>query len=293
MINFKNITHKIVLGTVQLGLDYGVTNLKGIPKKKEVFKIFEFAWENGVRRFDTAPAYKTEALLGEFISVNKIENEILILTKVPSLDNSTNYKDLIISSLKKSQEKLCCPIEVLFFHNPSDSHLLLDDSNLFKDLINEFEVNTLGVSVYEPWEVNKLLGCNLNLAFQFPFNALDKRFENIKMQKGFRYARSVFLQGLLASRKQLKSGVPLELFKLQKLYHSKLVELNLSPIKYALSFVYHNPTVDYFLLGVASINQLKQLIDIDLYSQRDFDMLSGIKFETNEYWIDPRNWRIK
>ncbi len=57
-------TNKLVLGTAQFGMDYGIANVGGKPLKKEVFRILDLAWEKGVRRFDTAPGYGSEALLG-------------------------------------------------------------------------------------------------------------------------------------------------------------------------------------------------------------------------------------
>ena len=77
------ITKKMVLGTAQFGLDYGITNLSGIPSEKEIYKILDFAWEKGVRSFDTAPGYGSEKILGNFILVNGIQKKVRILTKIP------------------------------------------------------------------------------------------------------------------------------------------------------------------------------------------------------------------
>ena len=44
-----DFTDKIVLGTVQFGMDYGIANVSGQPTKSEVFKILEsMATESGV-----------------------------------------------------------------------------------------------------------------------------------------------------------------------------------------------------------------------------------------------------
>ena len=91
-----NITEKIVLGTAQFGMDYGITNLIGKPTKKEVFDILDLAWEKDVRRFDTAPSYGSEALLGEFILANGIQDEAIVLTKIPSLDGASSYQRSIM-----------------------------------------------------------------------------------------------------------------------------------------------------------------------------------------------------
>ena len=63
-----NIIEKMVLGTAQFGMDYGISNTIGKPKKKAVFEILDLAWEKGIKRFDTAPSYGSEALVGEFIT---------------------------------------------------------------------------------------------------------------------------------------------------------------------------------------------------------------------------------
>ena len=37
------MSNKIILGTVQFGLDYGVSNRKGIPSNNELNEIFSIA----------------------------------------------------------------------------------------------------------------------------------------------------------------------------------------------------------------------------------------------------------
>ena len=84
--NFR-IEDKLVLGTAQFGMDYGIANISGKPTYKQVYAIFELAWKKGIRRFDTAPGYGSEALLGEFIDAHGIQNEAIILTKISALEN--------------------------------------------------------------------------------------------------------------------------------------------------------------------------------------------------------------
>ena len=247
-MNSSDIVEKMVLGTVQFGMDYGIANISGKPSKKEVFKILDLAWEKGVRSFDTAPGYGSELLLGEFISANGLKNEVKVLTKIPSLTDRPDYEDATKNSIEASLDKLGCPIDVLFFHNPADSQLLLKNPTLFENLLHEFPVSTLGVSVYEPQEVDDLLEYTFDLAFQFPFNVLDRRFERVNMPHGKRYARSVYLQGLLASPNALRVHAPTELLNLQKKYHENLDSHDIDPVAFAISFVAHNNVVDNFLI---------------------------------------------
>ena len=130
-----NITEKMVLGTAQFGMDYGIANINGKPKKKEVFDILDLAWKKGIRRFDSAPGYGSEVLLREFITANGIQDEAIVLTKIPSLYGVSDFQTDIITNLESSLKNLGCPIDVLFFHNPVDSGLLLSDLQFFENLI--------------------------------------------------------------------------------------------------------------------------------------------------------------
>ncbi|MEN9561731.1 MAG: hypothetical protein RIQ56_1004, partial [Candidatus Parcubacteria bacterium] len=48
---------KLVLGTVQLGMSYGIGNFSGQPSRAQALEIIDRAWEAGIRTFDTAAAY--------------------------------------------------------------------------------------------------------------------------------------------------------------------------------------------------------------------------------------------
>ncbi len=285
-----NITEKMVLGTAQFGLDYGIANISGRPTKKEVFDILDLAWEKGICRFDTAPGYGSETLLGEFISANGLHDQTIVLTKTPSLKGALDYEKLIITNLESSLNNLGCKIDILFFHDPADSRLLLTNPQFFKNLLNNYPVSTHGVSVYEPMEIEQLLEGLFELAFQFPFNVLDRRFEQMSIPKGKRYARSLFLQGLLASPNELRPDTPIELLCLQKEYHDRLADHFIDPVSFAVSFVAHNSTVDYFLVGVDSAKQLQKILDLELYEQRDMDLLNKLQIKTDKKWFDPRIW---
>ena len=285
-----NITEKMVLGTAQFGMDYGIANVSGKLPRKEVFSILDLAWENGIRRFDTAPNYGSEKVLGEFITDRGLQNEAIVLTKIPSLEGSSDYRKSIRSSIETSLNHLGCPVDVLFFHNPADSKLVLEYPVFFEKLLNEYPVSTLGVSVYEPREVEELSGCEFELAFQFPFNVLDQRFVQVSMTQGKRYARSVFLQGLLASPNGLRPDAPGELLNLQKDYHDRLADHHLDPVRFSVSFAAHNVAVDYFLIGVDLAKQLRNILNLKPYEQKDMVILDKLQVITTNKWLDPREW---
>ena len=57
---------RLVLGTVQFGLDYGIANVSGKPSFERVKAILTTAFDNGVTTLDTAAAYgDSEVVLGK------------------------------------------------------------------------------------------------------------------------------------------------------------------------------------------------------------------------------------
>lgn len=287
----KNYINKMVLGTAQLRMQYGIANTSGIPTKEESFRILQTAWNKGIRYFDTAPGYKTESLIGEFVTSQGIQNEIRVLTKIPAIDADSNWKDFICRSINNSLDNLQCKhVEVLFFHDPKDSILLLNEHEFFRSLLTKFPIKSLGVSVYEPDEIEAVKDCGFDLAFQFPFNLLDRRFENNSVSLGKRYARSIFLQGLLSSQ-SLGDKAPVELKRFHTLIKNDCSRKNISLLQLAFAFIINSVCFDFFLVGVDSIQQLKELLTLDLTLNINFNAFTD-KWRTliNDRWLDPRKW---
>ena len=79
----KNALNKLVLGTVQFGLDYGINNQNGKPTREKSLKMLNFAYQEGIRTFDTAYSYgDAEEILGEFSQKRNLGEEIKIITKL-------------------------------------------------------------------------------------------------------------------------------------------------------------------------------------------------------------------
>ena len=123
-----------VLGTAQLGSNYGITNSKQKVSKKESFKILDLAWEKGIRYFDTAPTYNSQKIIGEYIKVNKIEKEIKVFSKISSLNNNKNITKNIKLALEKNIYDLNVLPVINFIHDRKNI-------SFFKKFINISKVN--------------------------------------------------------------------------------------------------------------------------------------------------------
>ena len=281
---------KLVLGTVQFGMDYGIANRSGQVSKEESDAILSLAWERGIRRFDTAPGYQSEDLLGRFFARNKLQNSAKVLTKIPPLAGTTDYRRAVRDTISCSLEKLGCPIDGLFFHRSADAGLLEVDPAFFSSVLEEFSISFFGVSVYEPSEIESFRNSRFELAFQFPLNVVQKSFEAVDMPIGKRYARSIFLQGLLSVPTDLRSNAGPGLSQFHKCYHQALAQQKINPLDYAISFVANSSSADFVLVGVNSMSQLNQILSADIKETCSCDDIERLVSELDHSVIDPRTW---
>ena len=94
-------TDKIILGTAQFGMNYGINNLNGKINNEEIYKILEYSYDSGIRQLDTAEAYGDSIdLIGEFHSQNP-EKKFKVFSKGTHDQTQDDYSFNIKSNLKK------------------------------------------------------------------------------------------------------------------------------------------------------------------------------------------------
>jgi len=201
----NKITSRLVLGTAQLGMPYGIANRTGQPDFDTAVSIIKVAWEYGIREFDTAQAYgESEAVLGRaFLSLG-ISNDVRIITKLdPKLEPQQEQK--IKKAVDRSLERLQIPcLYGIMLHREE----WLDNLNhglekTLQTLVLNGAIQHVGVSLYAPAMALRALESDILELIQVPANILDRRFAdagvfNLANEKRKQvYIRSVFLQGLL------------------------------------------------------------------------------------------------
>jgi len=96
----------IVLGTAQLGLDYGIANQTGSPGKKRAQSVVAAAWRAGVTYFDTAQSYgNSEENLGSAIKEMELESQAQVITKLDA-HHTGSSKEEVYSSILASRSRL-------------------------------------------------------------------------------------------------------------------------------------------------------------------------------------------
>ncbi len=254
------LNSKLSLGTVQFGLDYGITNQNGQVTIDTARNILNIAKQNNIRTLDTASLYgNSEQVLGE-IGIN----DYRVITKTTFLKNDINE---VIDNFYKSLENLNRDkVEGLLIHNIGDieNHQFDTLFSKLSELKKEGLVEKIGFSTYTPEQIDFLLNTFDFDLIQVPFNVFDNRLivggqlKKLKNKAIEVHARSVFLQGLLLDFDSL-GGYFSNWDKKFDDYQKMVKDSGLSLLEYALNFSLNVEEIDKVLVGV---NNKKQLIEI-------------------------------
>lgn len=194
---------KLALGTVQFGLDYGIANQGGAVAQPEAAAILEQAKTLGIDTLDTAAAYgESEAVLGRLGTEG-----FAIVTKLPGLPlDCADAGSWVQEQLQVSLARLgTTHLSGLLLHKPADLHGEQGEA-LYNGLLEARSSGLaakIGVSIYDPAELDALCARYDFDLVQAPFNILDTRmvdsgWADRLQQRGIElHLRSAFLQGLL------------------------------------------------------------------------------------------------
>jgi aryl-alcohol dehydrogenase-like predicted oxidoreductase len=289
---------KIGLGTVQFGMNYGISNVDGRTPVPEVKKILQVAEAHGMRVIDTAALYgDSEEVLGRTLSLNASFD---LVSKTPRfssdrIDDSDAEKleKTFLESLSKLRRSA---IYGLLVHQVEC--LFADGGSLLMDKMVELKqrglVRRIGVSVYSGRQIDRVLDQYQIDLVQLPINVFDQRLLQsghlrVLQQAGIEvHARSAFLQGLLLMDPRY---LPPHL-------HSVAAQLGafqlaaersgLSPMQAALRFVVTLGEVSCVICGV---NNHHQLLEICAAEQRDAQPEDWSRFALDDDEIlDPTKW---
>lgn len=291
---------KIGLGTVQFGVDYGVSNPLGQTKGKEVRRILEFAYQQGIRVLDTASAYgESESVIGRECPAPSCFS---IVTKLPAFQKDVISEDDVAFAegiLNQSLEKISQDsVYGLLLHQASD--LLKQGGSSLYERLQSFKlsgrVKKIGVSAYDKEILDRVLQrFDIDL-IQVPVSVLDQRLLAGEYLASVRnsgievHARSAFLQGLLLMD---PATVPSSFESVRKHllgYRSFLDERGLSPLSGSLAFVSGLDEVDAVICGVNNLDQLKEIVASSSACVNPSDF-SHFAIQ-DEQIINPSKWEL-
>ena len=198
---------KIVIGTVNFGMDYGIGHNQNKLIDSDIVEILKTAKKLGRYYRYCYFLWKQFSRLGEFGVSN-----FKIIAKFPKIPNDIKkqnnwFSEQIESTLKQLDVD---NLEAILLHYPKD---ILDNKNselvnFLLNLKNEGVIKKIGISIYEKNELEEILKIFEPEIIQCPINIFDNRLleqnylEKIS-NKGIEiHIRSIFLQGLLLFKKE-------------------------------------------------------------------------------------------
>ena len=289
----SKLKDKIIIGTAQFGLNYGIANSKGKMKTNEIKKIIKYARTNNIKNIDTAHAYgDSEQRLGN-VGIKNFN----VIVKLPATNPTQPYDQWVKKSIHSSFKKLkinkadtVLVHNAKFLLNPKMGKKIYEELKKFK---NKNIINNIGVSIYSISDLKNIIKkfsmdvvlISLNI---FDQRILNKKIINTLKRKNIKiYTRSTFLQGLLLMS---KNKIPTKFNKWKKkfdMWFRELENKKVSAYDACLDFVMKNKDVDKTLIGIDDFKQFKEI-----FKDKPKININYKKFNSNKInkLINPAKW---
>lgn len=288
----NNQLSRLMLGTVQFGLPYGVANRTGQPTYRDVLAILAAALEGGVNCFDTAAAYGTsEEVLGRALKELRGIDRVTIVTKVRPINaaessDPNQVSNAIVQSIAESRQRLqldCLP--VVLFHREVDARY----RNILEELRDRGWLNHIGVSCdNRPGPATRFVAEGCFSALQIPSNILDRRhlqsgvFQCAAEQGVAIFVRSVYLQGLVVMPENDIPPALQNVIPVRRRLTSLAGNAGMSLAELALRYMLSQNGVMSVIIGVETVTQVKDNLAMFNRGPLPKDLLTAIASETTE-----------
>ena len=275
-MNFdKNKISKITLGTVQLGMNYGINNAGGKPSEELASQVLSTAINGGITSFDTSSDYGTsEKVVGDFFRTQHEKPIIVTKFGVGGFDSPLSEKEVekkVREQVENSLERLGYnKLPLLLSHSEKDVEIygktLID---ILKRLQSENLVDKMGASLNHFEYVDMVLENDIFESVQVPLNMMDVKNatgDSIKKlaEKDIRvFVRSVFLQGLFfRDPDTLPDGVLQNAKEPLKKVRKIAEEENMSIAGLAIAYIRDLVGVSSLVMGAEKPEQVKENINL-------------------------------
>ena len=294
---------RLMLGTVQFGIPYGIANRVGQPGFRNVVSIVAAAVEGGVTCLDTAAAYgSSEEVLGRVLQELDLRERVIVVTKVRALTpeelaSPKLAERAIIESVEESRRRLdldCIPI--VLFHREADAAFM----ETLLSLKDRGWLKHCGVSCdNRPGPAGEFIANGIAAALQLPANVLDHRhlssgvFEQALAKDVAVFVRSAYLQGLLVMPEdQIPEKLSL-IIPARRALQAVAASGGMSLAELALRYMLSQPGVTSILTGVETIQQVHENLAMFAKGPLTEDVLNAIgrtQIDLPEKLLTPAMW---
>ncbi len=260
----------LTLGTVQLGLAYGINNDKGMPTFEESSAILDTALSNGVVSFDTARGYgESEIVLRRFFENDGREKTLITKVNFSDVEKS-GVKDRLFSMARESADRL--GLEKIPFLKLHSQNMIERYGDTLIDALQELKreglVDGIGVSFSDKSKIRELTdGCGFDCV-QIPANIFDNRelmdgtVKHLADSGAAVFVRSIYLQGLFfRDTGSLPDKIKCAKEPLDRL-HALARDSGVSIAELAVTFVRDTDGIASLILGCDNPGQLMEGISL-------------------------------
>ena len=263
---------EISLGTVELGMDYGIP-VRGEhlqPSEADAACLLNRALDLGVNLIDTAQAYgESEAIIGRALKSRR--DEYLLATKISSLSwegyTGRELRKRVLAAITESLQALQTnTIDLLYIHNATPE--LIQGGEIVEIMQRAQQAGYarfIGTTTYGEAAPLAVLEDGRFDCIQVAYNLLDRQFEErvlplAKENDVGVVIRSVLLKGALTYRYE---HLPEELRELQAAVNgvnSLCGAQDNSLPELAYRFVLAHPAVSTALVGTGRVHELREIV---------------------------------
>ena len=299
------------LGTVELGLDYGIVapEESGRPDEQAAIRLVHAALDAGVNFIDTARAYgESERLLGQALAGRR--DQVVLATKVDprrpdrSLwESAAAMKAFMLASLETSLKLLRTDhVDIWMIHSIDEAVLSQWEimAEVFVKARRRGLIGWTGASFYGVDLPEKALSYDLFDVIQIAYSVLDQRVDQrvlplaAKKEVGV-VARSILLKGVLTERADYLPPRLDSLRTRSRQFRALLAGMNggMTPAQGAIAFGLANPRIHTVLVGVRSESELNEdvaAIEMAL-SPEALSSMRALAID-DEALLNPGTWGI-
>ncbi|MDC0243943.1 aldo/keto reductase [Pseudomonadota bacterium] len=289
--------NRLVIGTAQFGMDYGIGSSAGKVSISEVKKILDYAKSINIDMLDTALAYgKSEKTLGK-LNVD----EFKVVTKTRHF-NALKLTDDDVNLLNRDFDRSLQNLKLdsvysLLIHNADD--LMKPGASKIIEFIQNLKqtnkIKKIGISIYENKHLSFALeNFDIDLV-QLPLNIFDRRLIDNGMlkllsQKGLEvHARSIFLQGLILMENYSRPRKFDRWNNLWKSWSEWLNDYKISPLEASIRYAMSFSEISKVLVGIDSVNQLIEIMDA---ASGVLPPIPNELYTDDSLLLNPSNWDL-
>lgn len=271
---------RLVLGTAQFGVDYGVTNSRGRVPDDELGAILDLAVSTGVTSVDTATEYgDAELRLRTWADRLRVQTKIRAIGGIVSPDITTSCERLGVESLDAALIRFWFELSPLEQQRAAEGLQEARGAGL---------ISRIGASVYDDVELATVLDCFATPdVVQVPASVVDQRLVgslNISELRGRGctiQVRSAYLQGLLITDHSDHPDVTH--------FRSSCWQAGLDPLVVCLTYLRDLEWVDEVVVGVTTDVELQAALEA--WQAPPLSMESELWASSDVDLLDPRRWK--